>query len=49
MGPRYRRITKNDGMLEKVGTNLLSSTAQRESFRIDYHLTIYYHVFILHT
>jgi hypothetical protein len=23
MGPRYRRITENDGLLEKVGTNLL--------------------------
>jgi hypothetical protein len=22
MGPRYRRITENDGLLEKVGTNL---------------------------
>jgi hypothetical protein len=23
MGPRYRRITENEGLLEKVGTNLL--------------------------
>jgi hypothetical protein len=31
-----------DGLLEKVGTNLLSCTAQHRSFRIDYRL------FILH-
>jgi hypothetical protein len=43
IGPRYRWITKNDGLLEKVGTNLLIYTAQHRSFRI------YYHLFILHT
>jgi hypothetical protein len=42
MGQRYRWITENDGLLEKVGTNLLSCTAQHRSFKIDYHL------FILH-
>jgi hypothetical protein len=39
MGPRYRWITENDGLLEKVEKNLLSCTAQYRSFRIDYHLT----------
>jgi hypothetical protein len=39
IGPRYRWTTKNDGLLEKVGTNLLSCTAQDSSFRIDYNLT----------
>jgi hypothetical protein len=40
MGPRCRRITENDGLLEKVGTNLLNFTAQnRNFFRIVYHLT----------
>jgi hypothetical protein len=39
VGPRYRQITENDGLLEKVGTNLLSCTAQHRSSRIDYHLT----------
>jgi hypothetical protein len=39
MGPRYCQITKNDGLLEKVGTNLLGCTAQHRSFKIDYHLT----------
>jgi hypothetical protein len=34
MGPRYCQITKNNGLLEKVGTNLLSYTAQHRSFRI---------------
>jgi hypothetical protein len=40
MGPRYSRITENDGLLKKVGTNLLSCTAQNRSFRVDYHLTL---------
>jgi hypothetical protein len=43
MGPRHSRIKENDGLLEKVGTNLLSCSAQHRSFRI------YYHLFILHT
>jgi hypothetical protein len=33
MGPRYRRIMENYGLLGKVGTNLLSCTAQHTSFR----------------
>jgi hypothetical protein len=54
MEPRYGRITENGGLLEKVGTNLLSCTAQHKSFRIDYHLTeciiiylFYMHKFVL--
>jgi hypothetical protein len=39
MGPRYCWITENSGLLEKVGTDLLSCTAQHRSFGIDYHLT----------
>jgi hypothetical protein len=39
MGPRYRRFTENDGLLENVEINLLSCTAQYRSFRIDDHLT----------
>lgn len=31
---RYRRITENDGLLGKVGTNLLSRTVQHRSFKI---------------
>jgi hypothetical protein len=50
MGPRYRQFTENDGLLDKVGTNLLSCTAQHRSFRIDYHLTkfIIIYLFYLH-
>jgi hypothetical protein len=50
MGPRYRQITKNDRLLEKVRTNLLSCTAQHGSFRIDYHLTefIIIYLFYIH-
>jgi hypothetical protein len=38
------------GLLEKVGTNLLSCTAQHRSFRIDYHLTefIIIYLFYIH-
>jgi hypothetical protein len=51
MGPRHRRVTENDGLLEKVVTNLLSCTVKHRSFRIDYHLTefIIIYLFILHT
>jgi hypothetical protein len=50
MGQRYRRITENDGLLGKVGTNLLSCTAQHRRFRIDYHLTefIIIYLFYIH-
>jgi hypothetical protein len=34
MGPRYRRITECDGLLEKVGTNLLSCT---QSSNVQHH------------
>jgi hypothetical protein len=38
------------GLLENVGTNLLSCTAQHRSFRIDYHLTefIIIYLFYIH-
>jgi hypothetical protein len=39
MRTRCRWITENDGLLEKVGTNLLSFTPQNRNFRIDYDLT----------
>jgi hypothetical protein len=35
----YRRITENDGLLEKPRTYLLSCTVQHTSFGIDYYLT----------
>jgi hypothetical protein len=44
MGPRYHRITENDGLLEKVGTNLLII------YNYDYHLTefIITYLFYIH-
>jgi hypothetical protein len=50
MGPRYRRITQNDGLLEKVATNLLSCIAQHRSVIPDYYLTefIIIYVFYIH-
>jgi hypothetical protein len=48
MGPRYRPITENDGLMENVGTNLLSCTAQHRSFRIDYHLTEFINIYLFY-
>jgi hypothetical protein len=48
MGPRYSRITESDGLLEKVGTNLSSYTAQHRSFRIDYNLIKFMIVYLIY-
>jgi hypothetical protein len=48
MGSRYHRITENDGLLEKVRTNLLSCTAQHRSFKTDYHLTEFVIIYLFY-
>jgi hypothetical protein len=46
MGPRYRRITENKGLLEKDGNKLLSCAAQRRNLIIDYHLTAFIIIYL---
>jgi hypothetical protein len=46
--PRYRRITENDGLLDKVGTILLSFTEKHRSFRVDYHLTEFIIIYLFY-